>query len=736
MSLFPYSTYLTTILLFVLLQFQSEIALSQTSIEFFKENEKTGIKDQTGKIVVPAKYDQLGWSEGFNLPVDGVIGYYKNGWGLLSTKNKIITSPRYYSLEAHHKNLIVASVKGRFSNELLYGVINSKGQVIVDFKYHSLIPNRDLIIVSERREGKSYYGLVGQNGSSILRTQFSDISYFKNDLYIFTTDDNKKGIIHSNGIIKIESSLDSISPASKSYSLIYQSGKVGAIDSTGLIMHSPHYKRIISAEEVVDFKHYQLYDASHRHLKSFYCDSLFELSEDLLVVVRNGFYEILNNHFESIYRGQFLEKLSAYRKNIIFRRENKSHIIKFNGQPVNSRGFDSLRFDQNYIYGQINGEWQVFNKFGSNLSKWSFDSLITTSNNLIPVKRNRYWGYIDHSGRIAIPIKFDGVGAFVGNMAEVNYLGSRRIINQFGEFIGQLEYDQVTIEKANSALVTKHGRTDLINYRGGVLFQTFNKLKPNFFGYLELTADGKVGLVSHLGEVILHPIYDSISSPINRRYVVVKQGNKTGLANFKGFWILPLSEETQDICHVSDGLISIKKNGQYGYVDFGRKLLIANRYEKTKPFTAQLAAVKLNNRWGFIDKKERLVIQPTYDDVTPFRNGISLVQRNSKLGAINPDGSEKIKIVYDSISTTTHEFLLARREEKFGLFNQLGDVLLQPLYTKIRPTMDDHFIVERRGLHGLIDSSGRYSIPLKYFNIHEISNGRYICLETGKGEVE
>lgn len=736
MRIFAYSFHLNTFLLLVLLQFQTEIGLSQSSIQFYKENAKVGLKDQTGEVIVPAIYDQLGWSKGFNLPVDDVIGYYAKEWGLLSIKNKVITSPKYYSLEAHHKNLIIASKKGRFSNELFYGVINSKGNLVVDFKYHSLKPVHDLIMVSERREGKSYFGLLSQNGQSLLATQFSNISYFKNDLFIFTTADSKKGIIHKNGNVKIEATLDSIAPASESHSLIFKSGKVGAIDSSGLIIHNPEFKHINSAKASEYFMQYQIFNASHKRIKSFYCDSLFELSTDLLVVVRNGFYEVLTNSFESIFRGQSLRRLSAYRKNLIFKKGNKFHIIKFNGEPVNQTGFDSLQFDQNYIYGLNSNQWQVFNKFGTNISKRAFDSLIIGSNNLIPVKRNGYWGYIDHSGGIAIPIKFDQAGAFIGNMAEVNYLGSRRIINQFGEFIGQSEYDRVTIEKVNSALVTKHGRTDLINYRGKILFQTFNTLKPNFFGYMESTVEGKCGLVSHLGEVILHPIYDSISSPINRRYVIVRQGNQTGLVNFKGFWILPLSEETQDICHVSDGLISIKKNGQYGYVDFGRKLLIANRYEKTKPFISESAAVKLNDKWGFIDKKEKLIIQPTYDDVTPFRNGISLVWRNGKVGAISPDGSEKIKIEYDFISTITHDFLLAKKKNKFGLFNQFGDPLLQPLYSDIRPTMDNHFIVERRSLYGLIDSSGRYSIPLKYSDIREISNGRYICLDRELRELE
>lgn len=731
MSLKKNPTYLITLLFSILFQFRTEIVTSQSSFEFYNDGEKVGLKSNTDEILIPAIYDQLGWSAGLNVPVNDVIGYKTKHWGLISIKNKIITSSRYYSLEAFHKNLIIASIKGKFSNELFFGVLNFKGEVVVDFKYHSIKPLHDLLIVSERKNGTSKYGLLSQQGKKLLPTHFVHISYFKDDLFVFTDVKKRKGIIHKNGLIKIEATLDSIAPASDTYSLIIKAGKVGAIDSAGTVLHPPIFKSITTLDQTEEFRHFQIFDANHTLLKDFYCDSIIEISSDLIAINRNGYSEVLNVDYGIVYRGQSLKKLSAYRKNVIVK-NGVYHIIKYNGEAVNAEGFDTLIFDTHYIYGKHEGNWSIFNKFGSNISTLAFDSVQANSNNLIPIKRNDYWGYIDHSGKMAISPKFDQAGLFIGNIALVNYLGSKRIINQFGEFIGEYEYDRVRIEKSNTALVSKRGRTDLINYRGKILFQTYNKLASTDFGFLESTAENKMGLISPDGAIILHPEYDSISEPKSKRFAIIKKGDKVGLINSKGFWIIPLSNEFQDICHEGEGLIGIKKNGQYGFVDFGQRLLIANRYEKAKPFSSGLAAVALNDKWGFINKKEQLVIQPNYDQVTSFKNEISLVSREGKIGAIDKTGKEKIKIEFDSISTTTHEFLLAKKKGRFGLFNQYGAQLLEPSYTDIRPTMDDHFIVERRGFNGLIDATGRYSIPLKYFSIREISNGRYICLESEK----
>ncbi len=67
--------------------------------ERFEENGKVGIKDNDGKIILPASFDALGWSDG-NFSVIGQITGYRqqNKWGLLTLKKEFITRAEFESL--------------------------------------------------------------------------------------------------------------------------------------------------------------------------------------------------------------------------------------------------------------------------------------------------------------------------------------------------------------------------------------------------------------------------------------------------------------------------------------------------------------------------------------------------------------------------------------------------------------------------------------------------------------
>jgi hypothetical protein len=600
--------------------------------------------------------------------------------------------------------------------------------VVIDFRYHSLKPLKELIIVSERRQGRTYYGLLSANNKVYLPLAYNNISYFDNDLFIFTDPLNKKGIIHKNGMILIDASLDSISVLNQQKSLVHQSGRVGMIDNQGNVIHKPIYKTINSDGQTFSFPSHDVYDRQQNLVRTITCDSATILSDELLGVYRNGFTEIIDYKYNVIYRSSGLKELSAFRKNTVYKKSNKYHLIKSSGEEIEEKtGFDTLIFDSRYIYGQLGEKWKIYNRFGSDLSKRKFDTIVSNSNNLIPIKQKGYWGYLDHAGKIAIPAKYDIAGPFIEKIARVNYLGFEYIINQFGAPINDQNFDSIRIEKNNMAFVWSRSRLDMIDNTGKEYFQTFNRLTPHPFGFKESTEGSKFGVISHFGEVILDPIYDSISAPINGKYMVVRKGNKTGLVNSTGFWVIPMSTLYQDIGPIAHGMIGIKKNGQYGFIDFGKKLLVANRYEGVQSFNEERAAVLLNGKWGFINLKEKLVIQPNFDAVENFYHQLSVVKRKGKYGVIDLEGKEVVKIDFDQIEMTEQGFLLVKKGEKYGLYNDLGEIILQSSYTSILPTEDGNFIVQRRGLMGVINSTGRYSIPLKYISIYQMSNDNYLC---------
>jgi len=85
-------------------------------LNIFHANGLQGAADQNGKQIIPPKYDELGWSEGFQDFNNGIIGYrIGQKWGLISASDEIITAPLYNNIAPASLNLLIASKKGNFS---------------------------------------------------------------------------------------------------------------------------------------------------------------------------------------------------------------------------------------------------------------------------------------------------------------------------------------------------------------------------------------------------------------------------------------------------------------------------------------------------------------------------------------------------------------------------------------------------------------------------------------------
>src|SRR5690606_19798349 len=112
-----------------------------------EKNNKKGLFDENGKVILPIEFDDLGWSKGMPEVLDKVIGYREgNLWGLISLKNKKITPPLYASLEPLSEEFIIASKRTMTTNGRLYGIVDTKGREIMDFRYYSLQHNGDQLI--------------------------------------------------------------------------------------------------------------------------------------------------------------------------------------------------------------------------------------------------------------------------------------------------------------------------------------------------------------------------------------------------------------------------------------------------------------------------------------------------------------------------------------------------------------------------------------------------------------
>lgn len=181
-----------------------------------------------------------------------------------------------------------------------------------------------------------------------------------------------------------------------------------------------------------------------------------------------------------------------------------------------------------------------------------------------------------------------------------------------------------------------------------------------------ITEEGKYGMASVWGEVLMSPIYDGIvKQPYG--YLVAKDGlvaafdDKLSLILGFGPWALDLAAlfdqyEIMDSSHLFGFIVG--KDGKYGAITLGGEVYIPVIYDSLNWDSSQKCFIaELNGESVTIDAWGDIV--PPGSRLDPGRvYAFSLVTKEGKYGLINHFGDAVLPFVYDSIEWTEFGYLL------------------------------------------------------------------------------
>ena len=168
---------------------------------FLKDNKK-GLRNAKDQVIIPAVYEDLGWTIGEFHPVDNVVGYKENGlWGLMSLKNNKVTESEFRNLYPLNRNLIVAS-KDILGQEL-YGIVDLKGNILLEFEYLRLSLFNNLIVAAKEVNSQVRYGILNQSYFEVVPFQYTRIKTLNNKFALLIKD-TYQGIVDASGKILIE----------------------------------------------------------------------------------------------------------------------------------------------------------------------------------------------------------------------------------------------------------------------------------------------------------------------------------------------------------------------------------------------------------------------------------------------------------------------------------------------------------------------------------------------------
>lgn len=139
--------------------------------------------------------------------------------------------------------------------------------------------------------------------------------------------------------------------------------------------------------------------------------------------------------------------------------------------------------------------------------------------------------------------------------------------------------------------------------------------------------------------------------------------------------------DTEELNLFEENLVSVCKDGKWGYMDKSGEIVIDCQFEDAGIFNDDgLARVAVNGKYGYIDKTGAYVINPQYDDGRPFSDGFACVKQGDKFGYVNTLGEVVISFQYDNAYSFNNGYAVVVVGSTWGIINEAGKYVVNPQY--------------------------------------------------------
>ncbi len=272
-----------------------------------------------------------------------------------------------------------------------------------------------------------------------------------------------------------------------------------------------------------------------------------------------------------------------------------------------------------YFFINLKGEKLATEIFGFKLiDGFGFD-VEGFTNGLAPVKQGDLWGYLNSSGQLAIPAKYNEAIEFNDGYGIVKSGIEYSILNTKGE--------EFPID-AKGIVDVKHFSEGMAHFR---------------------TGDKKFGFVDFNGKIVIPSQFQSAGYFYGGIAWAKADDGKVGFINLKGEWIIKPQFDAGKDFDSESGLARIKKDGEWAYVNKNGELMYMKDTDLWGDFSNGLASGRRNSLAGFFDNKGEWIIAPQFEAVRDFKNGYAAAKKEDRWGIIDKFGNWIMQPTYDGI---------------------------------------------------------------------------------------
>ena len=319
---------------------------------------------------------------------------------------------------------------------------------------------------------------------------------------------------------------------------------------------------------------------------------------------------------------------------------------------------------------------------------------------LYPVRSGGKIGFIDRTGKLVIPPKFEFNQLWMGGV--------------FSD--GMARTQVVTQERPGYCC-----RFGYINAEGRVVVEPqYWEARDFSEGLAAVLVGDRWGYIDKGGRTALGPKWVAADSFSEGLAAVYEDGvghgyiDRTGRLAFKLEGVTAPGAFHEGLAQVvlgrgpDGGYFNREGRFEFGYIDREGRLAITGPFQKAADFSEGLAAVQVGGKMGYIDRAGRFAVTPAYDSAGSFADGSAVVGVGGKFWLIDRSG----KKVADcpALSCDFSEGLApVEVGGRWGYVDRTGRMVIKPRFheayrfsggiAKVKPSFDRV---------GYIDKTGKY----------------------------
>ncbi len=333
------------------------------------------------------------------------------------------------------------------------------------------------------------------------------------------------------------------------------------------------------------------------------------------------------------------DEVNDFREGLSIVHKNDS-VFFINKENVNTLGrifTDALPFHNGLAPVKVKDKWFLIDRLGEIRSD-AFDEVNELSEDLYIVKQSNFYCAIDEYAQKAYPCKFDKLGDFKNACAYYQLEGKYGFLTKNG-YVHKPEFEWISDFGANGLAIYK--------------------------------LNNKFGLVRNNGKILLEPKYDLIQVCTENIYLLVlnnSYGFYSSNACFLSEIIYDYEKERPIKFYTNGTVLKLLKKKSEALMDLnGRISIDFNTYQEIGFASNGLIRIKKNNKYGFVDRKLTTVIPLKYLTATDFEDSLALVTTKKGFQLININGQEVINS-FDKIEKLSRGMYLTQTDERSALY--------------------------------------------------------------------